>query len=236
MGWGFRKSFKFGPMRLNLSKSGIGLSAGVKGARVSVGPRGTHLNVGTGGFYYRQKIGGGSRGGYRTGSGGYAGSGGGSGTQPPQIPAAAINQLPTYPQFPKHGLPRIVKTLSLIFGFLAFVSLFVVALLAPSGGNNPNGPRPVASQPATLLTNSNLAPTPRANSNNSHSVPVRTRNSNNTSSGGGGGSNGNSRRTSTERTTPAPAGATAQCRDGTYSYSQSRRGTCSHHGGVAVWY
>lgn len=32
-----------------------------------------------------------------------------------------------------------------------------------------------------------------------------------------------------------PAGATARCRDGTYSYSQSRRGTCSHHGGVATW-
>ena len=33
-----------------------------------------------------------------------------------------------------------------------------------------------------------------------------------------------------------PAGATALCRDGTYSFSQSRRGTCSHHGGVARWY
>lgn len=33
----------------------------------------------------------------------------------------------------------------------------------------------------------------------------------------------------------APAGATARCRDGTYSFSQSRRGTCSHHGGVAKW-
>ncbi len=32
-----------------------------------------------------------------------------------------------------------------------------------------------------------------------------------------------------------PAGATAQCRDGTFSFSQSRRGTCSHHGGVARW-
>jgi hypothetical protein len=32
-----------------------------------------------------------------------------------------------------------------------------------------------------------------------------------------------------------PAGATVRCRDGTYSFSQSRRGTCSHHGGVAVW-
>ena len=33
-----------------------------------------------------------------------------------------------------------------------------------------------------------------------------------------------------------PAGATALCRDGTYSFSRNRRGTCSHHGGVARWY
>ena len=33
----------------------------------------------------------------------------------------------------------------------------------------------------------------------------------------------------------APPGATAQCNDGTYSYSQHHSGTCSHHGGVAVW-
>jgi hypothetical protein len=33
----------------------------------------------------------------------------------------------------------------------------------------------------------------------------------------------------------APAGATARCRDGTYSFSQHRSGTCSDHGGVAVW-
>ena len=32
-----------------------------------------------------------------------------------------------------------------------------------------------------------------------------------------------------------PAGASAKCRDGTYSFSQHRRGTCSHHGGVGVW-
>ncbi|HVS58718.1 MAG TPA: DUF3761 domain-containing protein [Candidatus Saccharimonadales bacterium] len=33
----------------------------------------------------------------------------------------------------------------------------------------------------------------------------------------------------------APSGATAQCRDGSYSFSQHRSGTCSHHGGVASW-
>lgn len=32
-----------------------------------------------------------------------------------------------------------------------------------------------------------------------------------------------------------PAGATAKCGDGTYSFSQSHRGTCSSHGGVAEW-
>ena len=32
-----------------------------------------------------------------------------------------------------------------------------------------------------------------------------------------------------------PAGASAKCADGTYSFSQSRRGTCSGHGGVAQW-
>ncbi len=33
----------------------------------------------------------------------------------------------------------------------------------------------------------------------------------------------------------APAGATARCRDGSYSFSEHASGTCSHHGGVAVW-
>src|SRR5262245_5354662 len=33
----------------------------------------------------------------------------------------------------------------------------------------------------------------------------------------------------------APPGASAQCCDGTFSFSQSRSGTCSHHGGVCRW-
>jgi hypothetical protein len=32
-----------------------------------------------------------------------------------------------------------------------------------------------------------------------------------------------------------PSGATAECRDGTYSFSEHRSGTCSHHGGVMRW-
>ena len=34
MAWGFRRSINFGPLRLNLSKSGVGYSIGTKGFRV----------------------------------------------------------------------------------------------------------------------------------------------------------------------------------------------------------
>ena len=33
-----------------------------------------------------------------------------------------------------------------------------------------------------------------------------------------------------------PIGASAKCRDNSYSFSATRRGTCSHHGGVRTWY
>lgn len=33
----------------------------------------------------------------------------------------------------------------------------------------------------------------------------------------------------------APSGASAKCGDGSYSFSQHHRGTCSHHGGVSAW-
>jgi hypothetical protein len=32
-----------------------------------------------------------------------------------------------------------------------------------------------------------------------------------------------------------PPGASARCADGTWSFSEHARGTCSHHGGVAQW-
>ena len=41
--------------------------------------------------------------------------------------------------------------------------------------------------------------------------------------------------TSTSSSSSKSSNATAKCRDGSYSYSQHRSGTCSHHGGVAQW-
>ncbi|WP_328388762.1 DUF3761 domain-containing protein [Streptomyces sp. NBC_00400] len=55
------------------------------------------------------------------------------------------------------------------------------------------------------------------------------------SSGGTGSEGGSSSTSGGGGQEQAPAGASAQCNDGTYSYSAHRRGTCSHHHGVAVW-
>jgi hypothetical protein len=57
MGFYIRKGFNFGPIRLNLSRSGLGASIGVKGARVGIGPHGSYVHLGRGGFYYRQSLG-----------------------------------------------------------------------------------------------------------------------------------------------------------------------------------
>lgn len=60
MGWGFRKSINLGGgLRLNLSKSGIGVSAGVPGFRVGTGPRGsrTRLTIPGTGLYYEERLG-----------------------------------------------------------------------------------------------------------------------------------------------------------------------------------
>lgn len=47
MGFDVRKSLgKIGPIRFNLSTSGIGMSAGVRGARIGVGPRGAYVTGG----------------------------------------------------------------------------------------------------------------------------------------------------------------------------------------------
>lgn len=56
MGWYLRKSFGFGPLRLNLSKSSIGYSVGVRGARIGANSRGTYIRMGRGGIYYQKYL------------------------------------------------------------------------------------------------------------------------------------------------------------------------------------
>src|SRR2546425_428762 len=59
MPWGFRRSLKLaGPLRLNLSKSGLGLSLGVPGLHIGGGPRGRYVRAGIPGtgVYYRKSL------------------------------------------------------------------------------------------------------------------------------------------------------------------------------------
>jgi len=72
MGFYIRKSFRVGPVRFNLSKSGIGTSVGVKGFRLGTGPRGSYVHMGREGLYYRKSLGGGRHRGARSRSAGTA--------------------------------------------------------------------------------------------------------------------------------------------------------------------
>lgn len=56
MAFYLRKAFKVGPLRLNLSKSGLGLSAGVTGARIGLSPKGAYVHGGRHGIYYRKYL------------------------------------------------------------------------------------------------------------------------------------------------------------------------------------
>jgi hypothetical protein len=86
MGFFFRKSLGFGPLRLNFSKSGVGASIGVKGARLTASSRGsTYITVGSHGFYYRQAV------------AGRPGSGHGSGPSPSPVEQPEPTQRPAEP-------------------------------------------------------------------------------------------------------------------------------------------
>lgn len=80
MSFYIRKSIKAGPFRFNLSKSGLGVSAGIPGFRVGTGPRGNYVHMGRNGIYYRASLGGGHPGAH---------------SAPPQ----------TMPPYPSWGIP-----------------------------------------------------------------------------------------------------------------------------------
>ena len=60
MAFYIRKSVSLGPIRFDLSKSGIGTSVSVTGFRVGIRPNGkSYLHAGRYGLYYREELGGG---------------------------------------------------------------------------------------------------------------------------------------------------------------------------------
>lgn len=66
MGWNYRKSVKIGGVRINFSKSGIGVSSGIKGLRIGVNSKGrTYVSAGRNGMYYKKTYGSKSRSDYR---------------------------------------------------------------------------------------------------------------------------------------------------------------------------
>lgn len=57
MGWYIRKSINIGPLRFNLSKSGIGTSVGTKGFRIGKKPNGKQfVHAGRSGLYFRKDL------------------------------------------------------------------------------------------------------------------------------------------------------------------------------------
>ena len=56
MGLYLRKAFVIGPFRINLSKSGLGLSFGVTGARIGIGPNGPYFHAGREFIYYKKSL------------------------------------------------------------------------------------------------------------------------------------------------------------------------------------
>ena len=56
MGFYLKKSINFGPLRLNISKSGLGMSFGAKGLRLGYGAKGSYIHAGRQGLYYKKNL------------------------------------------------------------------------------------------------------------------------------------------------------------------------------------
>ena len=93
---------------------------------------------------------------------------------------------------------------------------------------------PVAPSPTPTPPPPTVAPTPVPTPVRPTPVPTRVPTPVAAAPVSGLGANAASR-SSDPDAAAAAAGASAVCADGTYSFSQHRSGTCSHHGGVHWW-
>lgn len=133
-------------------------------------------------------------------------------------------------------------------GISATPSLAVVPSSPSSSSPPPSSPDPSSSspsvaqptietavRPAPAATQQAPAPAPKL-SPSAAPAPKKPTTANNSSCPAGSYRNSNGVCVQSPVQAPAPpAGATAKCKDGSYSFSQHRSGTCSGHGGVAQW-
>lgn len=57
MGFYIRKALRLGPLRINLSRHGVGYSVGIRGARIGRTAQGrAYVQAGRGGLYYRKHV------------------------------------------------------------------------------------------------------------------------------------------------------------------------------------
>ena len=119
-----------------------------------------------------------------------------------------VNEIADYQQTGGAiDLPTVDRIVTSIKPMISIVPTATIILQPPTWTPTPSiQPSPTRTRAPTWTF---VAPTPKANVANS---PTSAGNSNN------------------------PTGATALCKDGTLSYSKTHSGTCSHHGGVSVWY
>jgi hypothetical protein len=108
--------------------------------------------------------------------------------------------------------------------WLAMAVLFLLVVAPTSALSQATQSQSNTSTPQTGATPTQQTPSP----NQQTAAPPRSKPHTYTNSAG-------QKVQSPTRSKTVPEGATAQCRDGSYSFSQNRRGTCSHHGGVRHW-
>jgi len=249
MAFRFRKSFRIAPgIKLNLSRSGLSTTLGGRGLSVNTGRRDTYVNAGIPGIGVssRSRLGG-SRGSRVAGAGGAAnpaasgcggcggcgglalmvlvfagfcgsligGSGGGSGNPAllsTDTTSTYVSTRNARETLYTHGRMNIRSGGGTEFAVVRTVSRGERVEVGPEdhGGWAPVYERHGEPEGYVYRASRNLR---------TYAPPPPTM-----------------RRTRTERRARTyPSGASAVCRDGTYSYSARRRGTCSHHGGVAQW-
>jgi hypothetical protein len=124
--------------------------------------------------------------------------------------------------------PKKSKRVWWIVGGIVFVAVVAIAASGSSGTPTSSTAVTPAVQSQTANIEQQVAPSPVAQ------PQVEPQQNNLSNNNYYTNSDGNAVH-SPAYSNAVPAGATAQCRDGTYSFSQHRSGTCSSHGGVAIW-